>query len=213
FKWSSGATSVIARGLKAGIYTVTVSDSCGNSATAFATITQPSPITIVANSVPTPQASCIGAAWVNVSGGISPYTYLWTDGKGTKDSIYKLCQGRYCCRVTDANGCIDSACITITSTAGIGNSTPNLSRVVIYPNPNNGVFTIVENGKLKMENELNTIKVYNILGERVYNAMLKQVQHDDYQIDLRSQPNGVYFYRVITENGDLIGEGKLVIEK
>jgi len=213
FKWSSGATSVIARGLKAGIYTVTVSDSCGNSATAFATITQPSPITIVANSVPTAQASCIGAAWVNVSGGISPYTYLWTDGKGTKDSIYKLCQGRYCCRVTDANGCIDSACITITSTAGIGNSTPNLSRVVIYPNPNNGVFTIVENGKLKMENELNTIKVYNILGERVYNAMLKQVQHDDYQIDLRSQPNGVYFYRVITENGDLIGEGKLVIEK
>ncbi len=42
--------------------------------------------------------------------------------------------------------------------------------------------------------------------------MLKQVQHD-VQIDLSNQPNGVYFYRVIKEDGNLVGEGKLVIQK
>jgi hypothetical protein len=32
-------------------------------------------------------------------------------------------------------------------------------------------------------------------------------------IDLSSQPNGVYFYRVLYEDGGLIGEGKLIIQK
>jgi len=33
-----------------------------------------------------------------------------------------------------------------------------------------------------------------------------------YQINMPSQPSWVYFYRVIAENGDLIGDGKLIVE-
>ncbi len=32
-------------------------------------------------------------------------------------------------------------------------------------------------------------------------------------IDLSSQPNGVYFYRVTVENGEILGTGKMVINK
>jgi hypothetical protein len=60
--------------------------------------------------------------------------------------------------------------------------------------------------------ESQTIEVYNVLGARVYNRVLKQIQHGC-NIDLSAQPNGVYFYRVVAENRELIGEGKLIIEK
>jgi hypothetical protein len=32
-------------------------------------------------------------------------------------------------------------------------------------------------------------------------------------IDLSSQPNGIYFYRVLNEDGSLAGEGKIVVQK
>jgi len=42
--------------------------------------------------------------------------------------------------------------------------------------------------------------------------MLKQVQHD-YRIDLSSQPTGIYLYRVSNEDGTLLGEGKVIIQR
>ncbi len=78
----------------------------------------------------------------------------------------------------------------------------------IYPNPGNGVFTLqssVVSGKLSVE-------VYNVLGEKVY-SHYQITKSSNYQIDLSSQPNGIYLYRVLTEDGSLIGEGKLFIQK
>ncbi|HTA26379.1 MAG TPA: T9SS type A sorting domain-containing protein, partial [Bacteroidia bacterium] len=56
------------------------------------------------------------------------------------------------------------------------------------------------------------VEVYNILGEKVTVATLKQVQGDNL-IDLTDQPNGIYLYRVIKEDGSLVGSGKLIIQK
>jgi hypothetical protein len=89
--------------------------------------------------------------------------------------------------------------------AGIKPSTNISHRVLIYPNPNNGTFTIA----LQNVNELARVVVYNVLGEEVYQIKLN---FSDTQINLGSQPEGVYFYRVITENGGLIGSGKLIVE-
>ena len=50
------------------------------------------------------------------------------------------------------------------------------------------------------------------MGQEIYSATLKQVQGDNL-ISLSSQPNGIYFYRIVEQNSNLIGEGKLIIQK
>ena len=87
--------------------------------------------------------------------------------------------------------------------------------ISLYPNPNNGVFTIQIVGVQNLVPS--TIEIYNILGEKVYS---KSPEHSGslansqglITIDL-NQPNGMYLYRVISTNGDLVGEGKLIINK
>ncbi len=50
-----------------------------------------------------------------------------------------------------------------------------------------------------------------MLGEKIYSA--SNIQHSTFNINLSSQPAGVYMYRVVTETGDLTSEGKFIIQK
>ncbi|GIV33136.1 MAG: hypothetical protein KatS3mg031_0671 [Chitinophagales bacterium] len=113
FSWSNGATTEDLSGLSAGNYTVTVSDANGCSVTAGATITQPALLT--ASNLPV-HVSCNGgnngSVSLTVSGGTTPYTYLWSNG-ATTQNISSLTAGNYTVTVTDAMGC------TITSGATI----------------------------------------------------------------------------------------------
>jgi len=110
YLWSpSGGTNATATGLSAGTYTVTVSGTNGCSAAGKVTITQP---TTINPSITSNVATCIdtnGSLSVSVSGGISPYTYLWNPG-GERTSVIKgLSSGKYTVTIVDANGCIDTA--------------------------------------------------------------------------------------------------------
>lgn len=78
----------------------------------------------------------------------------------------------------------------------------------IYPNPNNGIFTLSLSNITKKCN----VEIYNILGENVLTETLCSTQGGKV-VDLTNQPNGVYFYRVIAEDAGLIGEGKVVVQK
>jgi hypothetical protein len=95
---------------------------------------------------------------------------------------------------------------------GIAETNSPLNNISIYPNPSNGTFTIqfLRNVSTSL-NIHNTIEVYNTLGEKVYSQFL--IPNSQFLIDLSFQSNGIYFYRVITNSGELIREGKLVIEK
>jgi len=79
----------------------------------------------------------------------------------------------------------------------------------VYPNPTTGIFTIALVGAKNFVSS--NIEIYNVLGERVLTE-IRQLA-DDNRIDLSSQPTGVYFYRVVSENGNLVGEGKVVVER
>ena len=53
------------------------------------------------------------------------------------------------------------------------------------------------------------MEVYSMLWEMIYTSKLNATTT---QIELSNKAEGLYLYRVITETGNLVGEGKFLIE-
>jgi gliding motility-associated-like protein len=104
-----GQGSTTVSGLCAGTWQITVTDALGCDTAVTFTVTAPPPLEATLTNIP-PSCSglCDGEATVNVSGGVAPYTYVWTPapgaGQGTATAT-GLCAGSYGVLVTDANGC------------------------------------------------------------------------------------------------------------
>jgi ELWxxDGT repeat protein len=78
----------------------------------------------------------------------------------------------------------------------------------IYPNPSSGKFTIkVQDDKRQISNA--KVLVYNVIGETVYQSTEQTL--DEAKIDLGYQPRGIYFYKITSKKGSLLGSGKLVV--
>lgn len=121
YSWSNGAMTEDLTDVPAGSYTVTVSfgTSCTNTAT-FTIANQPNNPTLIAN----PTASVCGLANgdinLSVSGGVSPYTYAWSNGQTTED-LSGVLSGSYTVTVTGANGC------TATTSVNLPNNNPSIN--------------------------------------------------------------------------------------
>lgn len=85
-------------------------------------------------------------------------------------------------------------------TTGIHNINQGLG-IIVYPNPNNGRFTIKLN-----EYENTTIEVYNNIAQRVLNQVL---QANLTQLSLADFSNGIYQARVL-KGGNLVYKTKIV---
>ncbi|HXB12863.1 MAG TPA: T9SS type A sorting domain-containing protein [Bacteroidia bacterium] len=80
---------------------------------------------------------------------------------------------------------------------------------VLFPNPNKGVFQLgIRNGQLGMTS---AVEIYNILGEKIYSSSFT-IHNSPFTIDISGRPAGVYMYRLISETGVQIANGKFVIE-
>jgi hypothetical protein len=129
YEWNDGQTTQQLCVSFPGTFTCDVIDSNGCVAAMSSTIIIPPPISIKTDSIDI--AACNGAAWVKVSGGVSPYSYLWSNS-ATTDSISKLCApGNYCCLVIDSNGCRDSVCIDVSTVSGINSLFNDIMRVLV----------------------------------------------------------------------------------
>jgi len=209
YSWTGGETTAVASSLAAGTYIVNVTDANGCTATAESTIIQPTAVIVTKNST-LDSGSCTGSAWVVVSGGITPYTYNWSNGNTTYYVPDQCGTKDYCCTITDNNGCVDSVCIPVYSVAGVASVKGNDSKITIYPNPNSGEFTITSTGNIGNS----IVEIYNVLGENVYTTNLGSNKGGSKTINISNQPNGIYLYRVMSgENGTLLGEGKIVLTR
>jgi RHS repeat-associated protein len=113
--------------LKAGSYSVTVTDALGCTTTASATITEPATelmLTLDSQTNLTCFGGSNGTISVSASGGTGSHTWLWTSsgtpvaGTSTDEDQTQLRAGTYTVTVTDANGCSKSLNITLTQPEG-----------------------------------------------------------------------------------------------
>ena len=146
YAWTpTGGTGTTGTALIAGPYTVTVTDANGCSTTATVTITQPPALTSSASSSP---VLCFGgttgSATVTASGGVLPYTYVWSPSGGTGATATGLGAGVYTCVSTDANGCTTTATTTVTQPTAVTATTT--STAVLCFGGNTGAASVTASG-------------------------------------------------------------------
>ena len=110
--WSNGGVSASLNNLVAGNYTVTVTDIVGCVTTASVNVNEPDEITFVKLVT---DANCTqpdGSVSIFPYGGVSPYSYLWSDGN-TTNSITNVPAGNYSVVISDENNCSVEASILI----------------------------------------------------------------------------------------------------
>ncbi|MDF2437246.1 MAG: C-terminal target protein [Bacteroidota bacterium] len=122
FNWlPSGPTTEDRTGLTAGTYTVVITDNNACTATATASVTQPtSPVsgtTVVTN------VTCFGgsngAINLTPSGGTGPYTFNWLPSGPTTEDRTGLTAGTYTVVITDNKGCTGTVTASVTEAPAI----------------------------------------------------------------------------------------------
>ena len=106
FAWSTGATTKDIENVPAGTYTFSVHDAQGCESALEAVINQPDLLTLEVDTVHHIMCNGEGSGFidVNVSGGVFPYAYSWSNGTISEDLVNVLA-GTYALEVKDANGC------------------------------------------------------------------------------------------------------------
>ncbi len=134
YSWSNGATVDSVYGLKAGAYKVLVVDAKGVSYNFAFTVTQPS---LLKDSIATLttikcNGDSNGAIAIKVSGGVKPYSYLWSPGNQTVSSISALPAGSYTFTATDSNHCVAPITVNVTQPAVLKDSITEHVNVLCY---------------------------------------------------------------------------------
>jgi len=145
YEWSNGSTSSTNNNLRAGTYTVTITDNQGCTATESVTITEPSPINATINVLQS--LTCNGdnnaSVEVNHSGGMMPFEYSWSNGATTKIAT-NFAAGNYQVTVSDGNNCTDVESVTIQAPPAVR---PNASATnVSGPGASDGSATALPSG-------------------------------------------------------------------
>ena len=116
FEWSNGGTTAVIEDLMAGTYSVTVSDNEGCTAEGEVAIAEPEVIAISIDSVT--NISCdgpsAGSIAISVSGGTGDLAISWSNGADAT-TLTDLAAGTYTVSATDANGCVASEMVEITT--------------------------------------------------------------------------------------------------
>ena len=113
---------------------------------------------------------------------------------GTNQFYTATANGSYWVVYTDANGCVspnsDTTIITsIVDTTSVGQLS-NLSGISVYPNPNNGIFTIhSENNNLSNA----VVEVMDVTGKIIFSESFTENRKT---IDLTQNANGFYWVKI-----------------
>lgn len=145
YQWSPfGGNNPSANNLTAGIYTVLVTDNQGCTQTQLVSISEP---TAIAVSISASNDNCTtgtGSISLATAGGVSPYTYLWSNNQTTA-AISGLSGGTFSVTITDGNGCTLDTSASIVSTVAPTLSVASFNDVLCFGD-STGSATVGTNG-------------------------------------------------------------------
>jgi len=148
YSWTNGSTVLTSANLKAGIYSVTVTDQNGCNSTQSITITQPVDSTTLTTAVT--NATCgnnNGSISVTANGGTPGYTYDWSVVAAPKiANLSAVTAGNYTVTVTDNNGCSTSVTAVIGNANGPVITAAAISNVLCFSKSTGVAFANVSGG-------------------------------------------------------------------
>ncbi len=140
YTWEDGFVGSERYDLFPGQYNVTVSSNNCEEVTSVFMVDSGMEVLGTVNNV----CDSLGAIYLDVSGGLSPYAFFWDDGANTS-ARYDLGEGIYMVTVTDANGCTaENNFEVIDDCPSVGCITPVITNVItVEPTcSDNGSITI-----------------------------------------------------------------------
>lgn len=185
--------------LERDVYDLKVTDSAGNKATFSFLVEEPALLQTNVN------FSGGNSAVASVAGGVSPYTYLWSNNS-TMPSTSGLSPTWFSVTVTDSNGCtvIDQEGISGIEQAPDGDFS-------VYP-------TILTAGNSQIQIQIRVGEVLpvnvNIVG--INGQLLQQTSHtlqagfNTFEADAGNLPNGIYLLQIESKNGFLVQKFSVV---
>lgn len=117
YNWTGGQATSTASGLSAGTYVCQITDANGCTSTQTVTINEPAALVPATTSSNENCGKADGSANASASGGVGPYTYLWSNAQATS-SANGLAAGTYSVLVADANGCTQTATAIVGTNPG-----------------------------------------------------------------------------------------------
>ena len=199
YLWSNATTAQTLSVSTTGTYFVAVTNASGCFGADTVTVTINTNPTVTGTA--TTNTACLSDASIALTGtpaggtwsgpGVTASTFSpATAGVGAQTTSYSF---------TDANGCTGVATVVITVNACTGVVDQTLSNgISIFPNPNNGTFTIAVDanvGDLTMEvTDMQGRVVYTSVDNNVHSGFVKQISLD-------TQASGLYLLHIIA-NGE-----------
>jgi len=169
-------------------YTLTTSDGFCSLASLVTVTVSPVPTVTLSSSKPT---SCRGEA-ITISGN-SAGNYVWNNNSAITPSITvsPLVNTVYNVTVTNSDGCSGTALLSqnVVLCTAINEAETLTAGFRIFPNPNNGQFT-VQNNETDSEK---VVEIYNTLGSLVKQLRLSETE---IEIDMNNHPNGLYIIKI-----------------
>ncbi|MCP3931742.1 MAG: hypothetical protein GY705_21920, partial [Bacteroidetes bacterium] len=172
YAWSNLSSAVTQISLAADSYSVTVTDAEDCSASTSFTISEPTLLTALISLQQDVQCSgqTNGAATVSVTGGTTPYEYLWSNNT-TQSTATNLPAGNYTVTVTDGNGCTALAFASISVESNLIVSIIDPVNISCFDEDDGSVAASASGGvfpySFSWSNEANTALINN-LGPGVY---------------------------------------------
>ncbi len=199
YAWTGGVTDGVAfNPVSTVTYTVTGTDAngCTNTATTTVNVNPLPTVTAAASNLDV----CLSDPLVTLTG--TPANGTWSGPGVTGSSFNPSVAGAGSQTVTytftDVNGCTNTASVTISVNVCTGLADASLANGVnIFPNPNNGSFTLSINANVGDM----TIEIVDMQGRVVSSSTEKNVQAGfSKQISMEKVSNGVYMLRLTTSS-------------
>lgn len=173
-----------------GSYTVILADANGCVRIDSVLLTSPSNLT--ADFLATSTTSCEGSIAVTPSGGIAPYSILWSDGLLSGFNLSGLCPGSYNAIIEDAEGCSVAISVVVENIASI--QVLGQEGIRLLPNPTTGMISI--SGYVDSDSELN-IEIRNTIGQVLVSKSFNQHSGNiNFMIDISHLSQGIYLATV-----------------